>query len=149
MQGNSSKLGPPGGFSAEIPKPFRSRSYRFPVIRNREFVSTSREILEGDTGLQAAAVSNLPICLFSVLFCSVALAQGQSSNLERLDSDELTAKLGQAESHSQRLRARGALIARGKRAGCRKIDHSPHRGEILRDLAARTQTDSVPDSSVA
>ncbi len=36
MQGNPSRLGPPGGFSAEIPKPFRGYSDRFPVIRNRE-----------------------------------------------------------------------------------------------------------------
>jgi hypothetical protein len=35
---------PPGGFSAEIPKPFRRCSDRFPVIRNRELITTSREI---------------------------------------------------------------------------------------------------------
>ncbi len=34
----SFETGPPGGFSAEIPKPFRSRSDRFPVIRNRELI---------------------------------------------------------------------------------------------------------------
>jgi len=44
------------GTKVEIPKPFHSRSDRFPVIRSREFVSTSREILAGDTGLQAAAM---------------------------------------------------------------------------------------------
>jgi hypothetical protein len=41
--------------SAEIPKPFRSRSDRFPVIRNRELVSTSREIPASQTALQAEA----------------------------------------------------------------------------------------------
>ncbi len=46
----------PAGASAEIPKPFRSRSDRFPVIRSREFFSTSREILADDAGLQAATM---------------------------------------------------------------------------------------------
>jgi hypothetical protein len=41
--------------SAEIPKPFRSRSDRFPVIKNRELVSTSREIPASETALQAEA----------------------------------------------------------------------------------------------
>ncbi len=36
IQGNPSKLDPPGTFSAGIPKPFRGYSDRFPVIRNRE-----------------------------------------------------------------------------------------------------------------
>ena len=34
---------------AEIPKPFRGYSDRFPVIRNRELVSTSREIPASET----------------------------------------------------------------------------------------------------
>lgn len=42
--------------TVEIPKSFRIHSDRFPVIRNREFDSASREILSGGTGLQAAAM---------------------------------------------------------------------------------------------
>ncbi len=44
-----SKLDPPGGSSTEISKPFRSHSDRFPVIRNRELISTSREIPASET----------------------------------------------------------------------------------------------------
>jgi hypothetical protein len=54
MQGISPISGSPERIRPEIPKRFRSRSVKIPVSRNRELVSTSREILSGDTGLRAA-----------------------------------------------------------------------------------------------
>ena len=51
--------GSPAGTKGEIPELFRGRSDRFPAIRSREFISTSREILPGDNGLQALVMEPL------------------------------------------------------------------------------------------
>jgi hypothetical protein len=52
--------------STAILEPFRGFRARFPVIKNREFVSTSREILVGEIGLEAAVIQSslLMVCLF-------------------------------------------------------------------------------------
>ena len=69
----------------------------------------------GETMGRIVATS-LPIALFFTLASTVALAQGQSRNLDSLDNDELTAELGRAGSYKQRLQTRETLIARGRQS---------------------------------
>ncbi len=50
IQGNLSISDSPGAIWSKIPQRFRRRSDRFPVIRNREFISMSREIRGNEHG---------------------------------------------------------------------------------------------------
>jgi hypothetical protein len=59
MQGIPPRSDAPERIGCEIPKRFRSNSDWFPVIRNRELISTSREIPGIGTRLEAEAMKPL------------------------------------------------------------------------------------------
>jgi hypothetical protein len=66
IQGNLSISDSPGATWSKIPQRFRGHRDRSAVIRNREYISMGRGILEDEIGLQATAME--PARLLCVLF---------------------------------------------------------------------------------